>query len=108
MKGNGSATLTCDALKADYVMLLPDAASITLIGFEAGHAEFGGKTEGEFAEAVAKAASARSPYAKNATWSKEVWIDYATGNVVTNFRLDDGASTTVSVTVTKSGELVAS
>lgn len=106
-KGNGSMRLACDALSADYSMVTGDA-SIALVGVDENLTGLFDKSVEEFSATITSFVSSKSPYAKKATWTKEVWIDYAANSKVTTFTLDDGASTTVSVTLAANGELVAS
>lgn len=106
-RGSGSMRLTCDALSTDYSMKTGDAA-IALAGVDENLTSLYGRTADDFASAISKWASSRSPYTAKATWTKEVWIDYGSGSKVTTFTLDDGASSTVSITLNAAGELVAS
>ena len=106
-RGSGSMRLACDALSTGYSMKTGDAG-IALAGVDENLTSLYGKTADDFASAISKWASSRSPYATKATWTKEVWIDYKSGSKVTTFTLDDGASSTVSVTLNAAGELVAS
>lgn len=106
-RGSGSMRLACDALSTDYSMKTGDAA-IALAGIDENLTSLYGRTADDFASAISKWASSKSPYATKATWTKEVWIDYKSGSKVTTFTLDDGASSTVSVTLNAAGELVAS
>lgn len=106
-RGSGSMRLACDALSTGYSMKTGDAG-IALAGVDENLTSLYGKTADDFASAISKWASSRSPYAAKATWTKEVWIDYKGGSKVTTFTLDDGASSIVSVTLNAAGELVAS
>lgn len=106
-KGSGSMRLACDALSTGYSMKTVDAG-IALAGVDENLTSLYGKTADDFASAISKWASSRSPYAAKATWTREVWIDYKSGSKVTTFTLDDGASSIVSVTLNAAGELVAS
>jgi hypothetical protein len=106
-RGSGSMRLACDALSTDYSMKTGDAA-IVLANVDENLTSLYGRTADDFASAISKWASSKSPYATKATWTKEVWIDYKSGSKVTAFTLDDGASSTVSVTLNAAGELVAS
>ncbi len=106
-KGTGSMHLACDSLSTDYAMETGDAG-IALVGVDENLTTLFGKQTDEFSAAIEKWASSRSPYATKATWSKEVWIDYAASSFVTTFALDDAASSIVSVTMHGAGELMAS
>lgn len=106
-KGAGGMRLTCDALQHVYTAATGDA-SIELAGTDGNLGAALGKSDDEVRQAISAWASTRSPYAKKATWSKEVWADYGSGTVVTTFTLDDAAGTIVSVTRDASGELAAS
>lgn len=106
-KGSGSMRLACDALSTGYSMKTGDAG-IALAGVDENLTSLYGKTADDFASAISKWASSRSPYAAKATWTREVWIDYGSSSKVTTFTLDDGASSIVSVTLNAAGELVAS
>lgn len=107
VKGGGSTRLACDALSSDYSLKTGDA-TIALADVDANLTDLYGKTTDDFAAAISKWAASKSPYATKATWSKEVWIDYGSGSKVTTFILDDGASSTVSVMLGGTGELVVS
>lgn len=106
-KGSGQARLVCDALSTDYSMKTGDA-SIAITGADGNLTSTFGKSQDDFAAAISKWASSKSPYATKATWTKEVWIDYRSGSKVTTFAVDDGAASVVSVTLNAAGELVAS
>lgn len=106
-KGSKSMRLACDALSTGYSMKTGDAG-IALAGVDENLTSLYGKTADDFASAISKWASSRSPYAAKATWTREVWIDYGSSSKVTTFTLDDGASSIVSVTLNATGELVAS
>lgn len=106
-KGNGQSRLACDALSTDYSMKTGDA-SIAIAGVDGNLTDTFGKGQDDFAAAISKWASSKSPYATKATWTKEVWIDYGSGNKVTTFTIDDGAASVVSVMLNAAGELVAS
>lgn len=106
-KGNGQMTLACDALATDYSMKTGES-SIALAGVDENLTGLYGRESGDFAAAISKWASAKSPYATKATWTKEVWINYDSGSKVTTFVLDDAARSVVSVTLSANGELVAS
>lgn len=106
-KGAGSMRLSCDALSRDFTAKTGEA-EIQLANADGNLAAALGKGDDEVAAAISKFASTKSPYATKATWSKEVWADYAKGTVVTTFTLDDAAGTIVSVTRDASGDLVAS
>jgi hypothetical protein len=106
-KGAGSMRLACDALSRDYTAKTGDAA-IEIENADGNLESSLGKGGDEVAEAISAWASTKSPYATKATWTKEVWADYAKGTVVTTFTLDDAAGTIVSVTRDASGDLVAS
>lgn len=106
-RGNGSMRLACDALSADYPTETGDA-SIALVSIDENLTGLFGRGPDDFAAAISKWASVKSPYARKATWTKEVWVDYTAGSKVTTFTLDDGAASTVNVTLSASGELAAS
>lgn len=106
-KGAGSMRLACDALSRDYTAKTGDAA-IEIANADGNLEASLGKGQGEVAEAISKWAASKSPYATKATWSREVWADYAKGTVVTTFTLDDAAGTIVTVERDASGDLVAS
>ena len=106
-KGAGSMRLSCDALSRDFTAKTGEA-EIQLANADGNLTAALGKGDDEVAAAISKFASTKSPYATKATWSKEVWADYAKGTVVTTFTLDDAAGTIVSVTRDASGDLVAS
>ena len=106
-KGAGSMRLSCDALSGDYTAKTGEA-EIQLANADGNLAAALGKGDDEVAAAISKFASTKSPYATKATWSKEVWADYAKGTVVTTFTLDDAAGTIVTVERDASGNLVAS
>lgn len=103
---NGAAEITCDKLSCKYVrkpasiagpINLKDATQELFDEF--------GKSEGDFMEAISDYAKGAYPDAKSAIWSKEVWIDYGSGTRLTNFTLDDAASTIVCVQLSSDGKL---
>lgn len=102
---DGSVTITCDKLAAKYVKEIPSDTTMKLAGTTSELYETFGKDEGAFTQVVLEYAKARSPHATKATWGKEVWIDFGAGSYLTNFTLDDAASTIVTVQMDASGKL---
>lgn len=103
---NGDAELTCDILSCKYIR--KPATTAGPVGLkETTHELFDefGKDEGDFAEVISDYAKNAHPGAKCAIWSKEVWIDFGTGTRLTNFTLDDAASTIVCVQLSADGKL---
>lgn len=103
---NGTAEISCDKLSCKY---LRKAASIAgpLVLTDATNELFDefGKGEDEFVSVLSDYARGAYPGAKSATWSKEVWIDFGSGTRLTNFTLDDAASTIVCVQLDSGGKL---
>ena len=81
------------------------AGPIALAGATSELFEEFGKGEEEFAAILSDYAKAASPGATAAAWSKEVWIDYGSKTKLTNFTLDDVASTIVCVQLDADGKL---
>lgn len=106
--GLGGHTLTCDELHSAYEYIAPEATEVSIQNSAEELTRCLGHTADDIEAALSRFASERSPHAASATWDGELWIDCNAGTVVTNFILDDAASTVVSVMKTESGELVAS
>lgn len=103
---DGTSEITCDKLSCKYLrkaaavagpLSLKDATQDLFDEF--------GKGEGDFVSALSDYAKGAYPGAKSAYWSKEVWIDFGSGTKVTNFTLDDAASTIVCVELDAEGKL---
>ncbi len=102
----GQDEITCDKLATTYVRKAPvSAGPIALMGATSDLFEEFGKGEEEFAIILSDHAKTASPGATAATWSKEVWIDYGMKTKLTNFTLDDAASTIVCVQLDADGKL---
>lgn len=103
---DGSAEISCDKLSCKY---LRKAASIAgpLDLTDATNELFDefGMGEDEFVSVLSDYARGSYPGAKTAAWSKEVWIDFGSGTRLTNFTLDDAASTIVCVQLDSDGKL---
>lgn len=104
-ESNGSVTITCDKLAAKYVKDVPADTTMKLAGATDKLYETFGTDEGAFTSVILEYAKARSPHATKAVWGKEVWIDFGAGTYLTNFTLDDAASTIVTVQMDASGKL---
>lgn len=107
VSGDGDArTLTCDLLTQAYVPQRERDGAFSVTGIDGRLPEALGADAAAIENAVARKAEEVSPQAAEATWDKEVWLDYA-GNVAsTTFTLDDPASTVVTV-VSRGGSLEA-
>lgn len=107
VSGDGDArTLACDLLTQAYVPQRERDGAFSVTGIDGRLSEALGADAGAIEDAVARKAEEVSPQAAEATWDKEVWLDYA-GNVAsTTFTLDDPASTVVTV-VSRGGSLEA-
>lgn len=102
----GRDEIVCDKLATTYIRKASaPAGPIALLGATSDLFEEFGKSEEEFASVLSDYAKAASPEASAATWSKEVWIDYNTKARITNFTLDDAASTIVCVQLDADGRL---
>lgn len=102
----GRDEIACDKLATTYVRKASaPAGPIALAGATSELFEEFGKGEAEFATILSDYAKAASPGASTAAWSKEVWIDYGSKTKLTNFTLDDVASTIVCVQLTADGKL---
>ena len=97
--------LTCDALGASYVYVMPDETKVTIDGGTDALSQNLGCTFEDLEEVLSAYASARSPHASLATWDGEVWIDCYSDVIVTGFQLNDAAGTLVNVTKTADGKL---
>ena len=107
VSGDGDArTLACDLLTQAYVPQRERDGAFSVAGIDGRLPEALGADAAAIEDAVAGKAEEVSPQAAEATWDKEVWLDYA-GNVAsTTFTLDDPASTVVTV-VSRGGSLEA-
>lgn len=107
VSGDGDArTLACDLLTQAYVPQRERDGAFSVTGIDGRLSEALGADAAAIEDAVARKAEEVSPQAAEATWDKEVWLDYA-GNVAsTTFTLDDPASTVVTV-VSRGGSLEA-
>lgn len=107
VSGDGDArTLACDLLTQAYVPQRERDGAFSVTGIDGRLSEALGADAAAIEDAVAGKAEEVSPQAAEATWDKEVWLDYA-GNVAsTTFTLDDPASTVVTV-VSRGGSLEA-
>lgn len=103
---DGGKTLVCDKLSAKYLKDAPVETTIALEGATDELYSTFGKDEAAFTDVLLEYSKAKSPYATKATWDKEVWIDFASGAFLTNFTLNDTASTIVSVKMDRAGRLV--
>ena len=101
----GERTLTCDKLSCAYVLEEVQATAITVTEADERLYSTFGKSEDDFANALLEYARAKAPSATCATWSKEVWIDFGQTSYLTNFTLDDAASSIVTVQMDASGKL---
>lgn len=103
---DGKEEIICDKLAATYIR--KDSAPtgpIALTGATRDLFEEFGKGEDEFASVLSDYAKSAAPGATAAMWSKEVWIDYNSKTKLTNFTLDDAASTIVCVQIDTNGKL---
>lgn len=103
---DGGTEISCDKLSCKYLRKNATAAGpISLIGATQELYDEFGKGEGEFASVLSEYAAGACPGATSASWSKEVWIDFSSGTRLTNFTLDDAASTIVCVQLGSDGKL---
>ena len=103
---DGGTEISCDKLSCKYLRKNATAAGpISLIGATQELYDEFGKGEGEFASVLSEYAAGACPGATSASWSKEVWIDFGSGTRLTNFTLDDAASTIVCVQLGSDGKL---
>lgn len=103
---SGEAEITCDKLSCKYIRKPATIAGPVSLK-EATQELFDefGKDEDAFVEIISDYAKSACPGAKSAIWSKEVWIDFGSGTRLTNFTLDDAASTIVCVQLSSDGKL---
>lgn len=94
---DGTRTITCDKLACAYFQKRQAATEVVLVGATDDLYDVFGKSEGDFESALLDYAKANTPSASTATWGKEVWIDYGASTYLTNFTLNDAASTIVTV-----------
>lgn len=102
--------LTCDALvlAESYVLDAAEAYKVALAAHSARLNELLGADDDEIEAAIAAWSAKRSPYATQATWDGEVYIDCGGGTVTTAFALNDGAGTLVQLQLDEgTGELSA-
>lgn len=105
MSSEGRRTLTCDKLSCAYVLEEVQATAITVAEADERLYSTFGKSEDDFANVLLEYARAKAPSATCATWSKEVWIDFGQMSYLTNFTLDDAASSIVTIQMDSSGKL---
>lgn len=103
--GDGRREIACDRLKCRYEMKAPEATAIEVIGAGDELYDAFGKTPQDFEDALLQYARENAPSATSATWGKEVWIDFASGTYLTNFTLNDAASTIVTLQMDDAGRL---
>lgn len=104
---SGAQRLVCDELGGAYVRSVAAAADVRLAeAYDDLLAIFGCERD-DFESVLGEYARTRVPSARTATWDKEVWIDYGSDTMLTNFSFDDAANTVVSVMADASGELSA-
>lgn len=101
----GEREIVCDKLACKYTLSAPVDADMAVSGATDELYDLFGKSEGDFKQVIGDYAKERSPHAKKAAWSGEVWIDFNAGSYLTNFTLDDAASTIVTVQMDGSGKL---
>lgn len=102
---NGAESLICDELGGSFNRVSAGTVDIELqSATEELYSLFKHDRE-DFEAVLEKFASEKSPHATKAIWDQEVWIDYATGTMLTNFTLNDAGSTLVSVMADRSGRL---
>lgn len=101
----GDREISCDKLACKYVLSAPAESDLEVAGATDELYGLFGKGEGDFERVLRDYAKARSPHAAKATWSGEVWIDFNAGSYLTNFALDDAASTIATVQMDGGGKL---
>lgn len=101
----GTRTIACDKLACAYFQKAQAATEITLADATDDLYGVFGKGEDDFGSALLEYASANTPSASTATWNKEVWIDFGSGTIITNFTLNDAAATIVTIQKDSSGKL---
>ena len=102
----GASEIMCDKLSCKYVRKAAAIAGpLTLKDATQDLFDEFGKGEGDFTSVLSDYAKGAYPGAKSACWSKEVWIDFGSGTKLTNFTLDDAASTIVCVQLDADGKL---
>ncbi len=102
----GASEITCDKLSCKYLRKAAAIAGpLTLKDATQDLFDEFGKGEGNFTSVLTDYTKGAYPGAKSACWSKEVWIDFGSGTKLTNFTLDDAASTIVCVQLDADGKL---
>lgn len=104
---DGTFSITCDKLRCAYEMRPQQAMDMSIVGSADELYSAFGKSEDEFEDVLLDYARANIPSASEAAWGKEVWIDYGANTFLTNFTLNDAASTIVTVQKDASGKLAA-
>lgn len=104
---DGTLSIVCDKLRCAYEMRPQQATSMSIVGSADELYSAFGKSEDEFEDVLLDYARANTPSASEAAWGKEVWIDYGAGTFLTNFTLNDAASTIITVQKDASGKLAA-
>lgn len=103
---DGATEISCDKLACKYRRVVRTGTGpVSITGATDELYELFGKDEAEFQAAIAEYAAKSSPSATSAEWGNEVWIDFGTDSYLTNFTLNDAASTIVSIRMDSSEKL---
>lgn len=102
---DGALSIACDKLKCSYRLKADAVEEIQVVGATDDLYSTFEEDEGTFESLLLEYARANTPSATSAAWGKEVWIDFASHTCLTNFTLDDAASTIVTVQKDASGKL---
>jgi hypothetical protein len=103
-----AVTITCDKLSCanTYTLTVADQAELSISNWSSDLASVTGKSKDEITQAISTYAASKSPYATQAVWDGQVYIDFNENTVVTTFTLNDGAASAVQIKVDKTSGTV--
>lgn len=94
---DGGKRLVCDELPGAFLLDAPLQSNFEITGITSSLTDVFGVSEESFSSVLEQYIVRKSPYATKAIWDEEVWIDFKAQTYLTNFTLNDAASTIVTV-----------
>lgn len=94
---DGGKRLVCDELPGAFLLDAPLQSSLEITGITSSLTDVFEVSEESFSSVLEQYIVQKSPYATKAVWDEEVWIDFKAQTYLTNFTLNDAASTVVTV-----------
>jgi hypothetical protein len=103
-----AVTITCDKFSCAnaYTLTVSDQAELNISNWSSDLASVTGKSKDEITQAISTYAASKSPYATQAVWDGQVYIDFNENTIVTAFTLNDGAASAVQIQVDKTSGAV--